>query len=117
MVGYHESIEQKMVNLYESLNEKDRRRYAAIEAEKRHGGTEYISNLFGCDPKTIRRGTREVELLPEDPAEDRVRKRGAVVEMLAVANRNRPHAPPRDRDRNGGLAGERGRTLDQSIHP
>lgn len=89
MVGYHESIEQKMVNLYESLNEKDRRRYAAIEAEKLgHGGTEYISNLFGCDPKTIRRGTREVELLPEDPAEDRIRKRGAVVEMLAVANRN-----------------------------
>ncbi|ELP32702.1 hypothetical protein RBSWK_03390 [Rhodopirellula baltica SWK14] len=33
-VGYNEVIEQNMVNLYESLSEKDRRRYAAIEAEK-----------------------------------------------------------------------------------
>ena len=33
MVGYRESIERKMVNLYTSLNEKDRRRYAAIETE------------------------------------------------------------------------------------
>jgi hypothetical protein len=32
MVGYSESIERKMVNT--SLSEKDRRRYAAIEAEK-----------------------------------------------------------------------------------
>lgn len=87
MVGYHESIERKMVNLYSSLNEKDRRRYAAIEADKLgHGGTEYIAGLFGCDPKTIRRGNREVELLPEDPAENRVRKKGAGVEMLAVAS-------------------------------
>lgn len=89
MVGYSESIERKMVNLYTSLNEKDRRRYAAIEAEKLgHGGTEYIAGLFGCDPKTIRRGTREVELLPEDPAEHRIRKKGADAEMLAVASRN-----------------------------
>lgn len=95
MVGYSESIERKMVNLYTSLNEKDRRRYAAIEAEKLgHGGTEYIAGLFNCDPKTIRRGTREVELLPEDPAENRIRKKGAVVEMLAVRslNSSRPSA-------------------------
>lgn len=89
MVGYSKDIELKMVNLFESLSEKDRRRYAAIEAEKlSHGGTEYIANLFGCDPKTIRRGTREVGQLPEDPAEDRIRKKGAAGEMLAFASGN-----------------------------
>jgi len=89
MVGYNEVVEQKMVNLYRSLSEKDRRRYAAVEAEKLpHGGTEYIANLFGCDPKTIRRGTREVGQLPEDAAENRVRKKGEAVEMLALRSRN-----------------------------
>ncbi|MEP5987998.1 hypothetical protein [Rhodopirellula bahusiensis] len=87
MVGYCESIEHKMVNLYASLNEKDRRRYAAVEAEKLgHGGTEYIARLFACDPKTIRRGTREVESLPEDPAEDRIRKKGEAAKLLANAS-------------------------------
>lgn len=77
MVGYDESTEVKMVHLYESLSEKDRRRYAAIEAEKLgHGGTEYIANLFGCDPKTIRRGNQEVDALPHDEAAQRVRKKG-----------------------------------------
>jgi ABC-type Na+ transport system ATPase subunit NatA len=42
---------------YGTLSEKDRRRYAAIEADKLgHGGIEYISHLFDLDPKTIRRG-------------------------------------------------------------
>lgn len=87
MIGYAESIEVKMVHLYESLSEKDRRRYAAIEAEKLgHGGTEYVARLFQCDPKTIRRGSREVEALPNDDAARRVRKKG-VVAMLAKHKR------------------------------
>ena len=87
MVGYDETVEAKMVNLYQSLNEKDRRRYAAIEADKLpHGGTEYIANLFGCDAKTIRRGSREVETLPQDEAGQRVRKKGAVGRKLANLN-------------------------------
>ena len=57
---YSEEIEKKMNALYESLSEKDRRRYAAIEAEKLgHGGISYIANLFCCDEKTIRRGLEE----------------------------------------------------------
>jgi hypothetical protein len=88
MVGYSEIVEAKMVNLYRSLSEKDRRRYAAIEADKLpHGGTEYIASLFGCDPKTIRRGSREVETLPRDEAAQRVRKKGAAVLKLANLNR------------------------------
>jgi Rhodopirellula transposase DDE domain len=44
------------------LNEKDRRRYAAIEAAKLGwGGISYISSLFGCDYYTIRLGLSELE--------------------------------------------------------
>ncbi|MCK5522038.1 MAG: hypothetical protein KAI83_02790 [Thiomargarita sp.] len=50
-----------MRSLYESLSEKDRRRYAAIEAKKReHGGIVYIATLFDCDEKTIRKGIKEL---------------------------------------------------------
>ncbi|EMI21030.1 hypothetical protein RMSM_02047 [Rhodopirellula maiorica SM1] len=76
-----------MQALYHSLSEKDRRRYAAIEAEKLgHGGIEYIAKLFGCHRDTIRQGRADIEALPEDPAEGRVRKKGAAGEMLAAAS-------------------------------
>ena len=66
-----------MVKLYGSLSEKDRRRYAAVEAEKLgHGGIQYVSDLFGCDPDTIRHGAQDIEQLPTDEAEGRVRKKG-----------------------------------------
>ena len=39
---YGEEIEEQMKNLYQSLSEKDRRRYAAIEAKKLgYGGKSY----------------------------------------------------------------------------
>ena len=39
---YTEEHEQDMASLYESLSEKDRRRYAAIEANKLgYGGIDY----------------------------------------------------------------------------
>ena len=41
-----------------------------------HGGTEYISTLLGCDPKTIRQGQQDLDQLP-DGLDDRVRKKGA----------------------------------------
>ena len=40
VMRYTQDIELKMQRLYASLSEKDRRRYAAIEVAKRHGGTE-----------------------------------------------------------------------------
>ena len=54
---YSPEIEHSMRMFHDSLSEKDRRRYAAIEAAKLgHGGTEYVATLLGCDPKTIRQG-------------------------------------------------------------
>lgn len=77
MVGYAKKVEQKMCWLHGTLSEKDRRRYAGIEADKLgHGGIEYISGLFGIDPKTVRKGLTELEL-GEDKAGERVRKKGA----------------------------------------
>jgi hypothetical protein len=75
MTGYEKNIEIKMQRLFAMLSEKDRRRYAGIEAAKLgHGGIDYVSGLFDMDPKTVRRGLTELEL-PEDPAPSRVRKK------------------------------------------
>jgi hypothetical protein len=77
MREYSAVVERHMTRLYESLSEKDRRRYAAVEAEKLgHGGVRYIADLFDCDPDTIRHGVADMEQLPVDEAEGRVRKKG-----------------------------------------
>ncbi len=77
MQKYDQSIERQMVNFYGSLSEKDRRRYAAVEAAKLgHGGKAYVARLFRCDPDTVATGHGEVQRLPEDAAQDRVRKKG-----------------------------------------
>jgi hypothetical protein len=71
------AVERMMKRLYQSLREHDRRRYAAIEATKLgHGGVEYIADLLGCDPKTIRQGVAELEG-PDELDVERVRKKGA----------------------------------------
>jgi hypothetical protein len=76
MKHYDARVEARMKTLYRSLSEKDRRRYAAVEADKLgYGGTEYIAALFGVDAKTIRQGLADLDE-PEDPAGRRVRKKG-----------------------------------------
>jgi hypothetical protein len=77
MGTYPAAVERHMKALYGSLSEKDRRRYAAVEAEKLgHGGTQYVADLFQCNPDTIRHGRLDVEELPVDTASGRVRKKG-----------------------------------------
>lgn len=77
MTGYPATVERKMRRLYDSLSEKDRRRYAAVEAVKLgYGGVQYVAELFGCDPNTIRQGEEDVDHLPHDEAAGRVRKKG-----------------------------------------
>jgi hypothetical protein len=54
-------IQTMMQRLYQSLNERDRRRYAAIESVKLgHGGLNYVSQILNCDPKTIQVGLLEL---------------------------------------------------------
>ena len=73
---YSKEIEQQMRNFYKSLSEKDRRRYAAIEATKLgYGGVSYICRILGCDNHTVARGQEDLKLeLPEK--EQRIRKTG-----------------------------------------
>jgi predicted ArsR family transcriptional regulator len=76
MDAYSPSVERMMKRLFQSLRENDRRRYAAIEAAKLgSGGIEYIAQLLGCDPKTVRQGIMDLE--SEDALDpERVRKKG-----------------------------------------
>jgi len=76
MDAYSADVERMMKRLAGWLSEKDRRRYAAVEAAKLgHGGVEYIARLLSCDPKTIRQGLQDLEG-SEDAAAGRVRKKG-----------------------------------------
>ena len=78
MDGYSAEIEASMVGFFESLGERDRRRYAAVEATKLgHGGIAYISQLFGCDPKTIQQGKSEIDNPPTPEELKRQRKKTA----------------------------------------
>ena len=75
--NYPEEIEQKMRAFFETLNEKVRRRYAAIEAIKLgHGGQKYISSVLGCHPQTVMAGIDEIVNGTEIP-EERIRKPGS----------------------------------------
>jgi len=57
---YTPAIEKYMKMFYISLNEKDSRHYAAVEANKLgHGGITYISELFDCNRSTIQNGLDE----------------------------------------------------------
>ena len=61
MKRYDPSTEQTLKRFYATLSEKDRRRYAGVEALKLgHGGINYISQLLGCDRNTVAQGIEEV---------------------------------------------------------
>jgi len=68
MQPYSPEIELVMKKYYATLSEKDRRRYAAIEALKLgRGGVSYTAELLGCSEKTVSRGLVELEGMPEQP--------------------------------------------------
>jgi len=75
--AYSAEIELFMQQLYASLSERDRRRYAAVEAIKLgRGGIVYLSRLFGCSERTIRNGITELYDPPMLPVGS-TRKKGA----------------------------------------
>jgi hypothetical protein len=76
MTPYSVDIQLDMVAFFNSLREKDRRRYAAVEAAKLGPeGVAYIAALLNIDPKTIRQGQQDLRDLPDVPPE-RDRKKG-----------------------------------------
>jgi len=74
--AYSSETEARMRNFYGSLSEKDRRRYAAVEAAKSgYGGITYICGVPQCDIDRVRRGMDELKHpLPEK--EERIRRPG-----------------------------------------
>jgi len=78
MKRYDSPIEIEMKKFYSSLSERDKRRYAAIEAVKLgHGGQKYIATILGCAEKTISRGIIELKEMPaESEPTQRIRRPG-----------------------------------------
>ena len=87
MEVYSAEVEQKMKRFFGWLSEKDRRRYAAVEAAKLgQGGVEYSARVLVCDPQTIRQGLRELEEA-EDAAVGRIQKKGAAARHVPWPSR------------------------------
>jgi hypothetical protein len=66
-----------MRQFFESLSEKDRRRYAGIEALKYgHGGRNYIARVLGCSRRTVSKGAKDISGLSRAETEQRIRRPG-----------------------------------------
>ena len=77
METYPADIAETMRRYYASLNERDRRRYAGLEALKYgHGGRQYIADLLGCSRTTVLKGAQEVSELPKSEVASRIRQPG-----------------------------------------
>lgn len=77
MEPYAPEVEEAMRRFYQSLNERDRRRYAGLEALKYgYGGRVYIARVLGCSRNTVSKGAREVSGLPQQAVEERIRQPG-----------------------------------------
>jgi hypothetical protein len=75
---YPRPVEEAMCYTFSTLNERQRRLFAASESLKLgHGGIAYIAQLLDCHRRTIERGLNELHhpdsLLPPHQA----RKKGA----------------------------------------
>lgn len=61
MNRYTPELEAELRAFYQSLSERDRRRYAAIEARKLgYGGHSYIATVLGCERHTVATGIEEL---------------------------------------------------------
>lgn len=74
---YDRETEEIMRRFHHSLNEKEGRRYAGVEALKiGHGGRSYIAEVMGCSRRTVSKGAYEVSSLPKKEVDQRIRKKG-----------------------------------------
>ncbi len=75
---YPDKITAMMRKVHQSLSEKERRKYAAIEALKLgYGGISYMAQVLGVDRNTIAKGIQELQAEP-DPTfnQQRIRSSG-----------------------------------------
>jgi hypothetical protein len=76
--AWDSAVEKNVRDFYATLSEKERRRFAAVQARQLgHGGVQYMAEVVGCSRRTIERGLAELDELPHDPAARQVRRPGA----------------------------------------
>ena len=82
-ITYPRLVEEAMCYTYSTLNERQRRLFAATEALKLgHGGIAYIAQLLDCHRRTIERGLNELRH-PDSPLPPhRARKKGVAAEAV-----------------------------------
>ena len=77
MEPYAPDLEVAVQHFYNSLDEKDRRRYAGIEALKLGlGGRNYMARILKCSRRTVTKGAKEVSGLSGQETEARIRAAG-----------------------------------------
>lgn len=75
---YAPHVEEAMRFTFSTLNERQRRLYAATEALKLgHGGIAYVAGLLACHRRTIERGLHELQQPGTPLPPERARKKGA----------------------------------------
>ncbi len=95
---YPISIERDMQLFYRSLPERERRRYAAIEAKKLpHGGQKYIQDLLGIHSSTLKRAIDELthpDLFPPIPTNKQRRSGGGRKKKQSITQIVKPSFMP-----------------------
>ena len=77
MKKYDVEIEQQMRKFFETLSERDKRHYAALEAKKvGYGGQLYMESVLGCTARTIQRGQAELASNKNEIPAGRIRRPG-----------------------------------------
>jgi len=67
-------VEAAMQRFYSSLNERDRRRYAGVEALKLGpGGRNYVARVLGCSRRTVTKGAKEISGMSGQETDARIR--------------------------------------------
>ncbi len=61
MINYSKDTEENMKTIYEMLDERKARMYAAYEANRLgHGGIKYICEILEISPNTIKQGEKDL---------------------------------------------------------
>jgi hypothetical protein len=81
LTKYPHFVEEAMRHTFSTLNERQRRLFAATEALKLgHGGIAYVAQLLDCHRRTIERGLIELRHPGRPLPPERARKKGAADE-------------------------------------
>jgi hypothetical protein len=80
---YPQPVEEAMRYTFSTLNERQRRLFAASEALKLgHGGIAYIAELLDCHRRTLERGLNELPHPDSHWPPHRARKKGVAAKAV-----------------------------------